>query len=85
MTSPRLFLKIVPALGCACARASCHLKPACGMENVHVVQWLTIGRLELCFEQRRPHIDLKAKKNREFAENLRQHSVLYRVLQYVLL
>jgi hypothetical protein len=47
MTSPRLFLKIVPSLG--------------------------------------PHIDLKAKKNREFAENLKEHSVLYRVLQYVLL
>ena len=31
-----------------------------------------------------PHIDLKAEKNVEFARNLKEHSVLYRILQYVL-
>jgi hypothetical protein len=37
-----------------------------------------------CTLPRSPHIDLKAKENVEFAKNLKEHSVLYRVLQYVL-
>ena len=36
-----------------------------------------------CVPALSPHIDLR--KNKDFAQNLRKHSILYRVLQHILL
>lgn len=74
MQSFSMFVQRVP---CACLQAR---ELAMNMSQRYI-----ISVTDLCRFFCSPHIDLKAENNREFARNLKEHSVLYRVLQYVLL